>query len=34
MADGSHQFNFPPPQTSRLRDGEILVDLFAGGGVS
>ena len=32
MADGSHRFNFPPPQASRLRPGEILVDLFAGGG--
>lgn len=25
-------FNFPPPQTSALRHGEIAVDLFAGGG--
>lgn len=25
-------FNFPPPQTSALRPGEIAVDLFAGGG--
>lgn len=32
MADGSHAFNFPPPQVSRLRPGEIVVDLFAGGG--
>jgi DNA (cytosine-5)-methyltransferase 1 len=32
MADGSHSFNFPPPQHSRLRPGEIIVDLFAGGG--
>lgn len=32
MADGSLRFPFPPPQTSRLRPGEILVDLFAGGG--
>lgn len=32
MADGSHRFNFPPPQVSRLRPGEIVVDLFAGGG--
>lgn len=32
MADGSHTFNFPPPQCSRLRPGEIVVDLFAGGG--
>lgn len=32
MADGSRTFNFPPPQTSRLRPGEIVVDLFAGGG--
>lgn len=32
MADGSHAFNFPPPQLSRLRTGEIVVDLFAGGG--
>lgn len=32
MADGSRAFNFPPPQTSRLRPGEIVVDLFAGGG--
>ena len=31
MADGSHAFNFPPPQLSRLRLGEIVVDLFAGG---
>ena len=28
----SHSFNFPPPQTSALRPGEIVVDLFAGGG--
>ncbi len=32
MADGSHTFNFPAPQKSRLRPGEIVVDLFAGGG--
>lgn len=32
MADGSQRFNFPAPQFSRLRDGEIVVDLFAGGG--
>jgi len=32
MADGSHRFPFPPPQVSRLRGDEILVDLFAGGG--
>jgi len=32
MADGSCSFNFPPPQVSRLRPGEIVVDLFAGGG--
>lgn len=32
MADGSRSFNFPPPQRSRLRPGEIVVDLFAGGG--
>lgn len=32
MADGSRTFNFPPPQVSRLRSGEIVVDLFAGGG--
>jgi len=32
MADGSHAFNFPPPQLSALRVGEIVVDLFAGGG--
>ena len=32
MADGSRSFNFPPPQLSRLRPGEIIVDLFAGGG--
>lgn len=32
MADGSYAFNFPPPQVSRLRPGEIVVDLFAGGG--
>lgn len=32
MADGSHSFNFPPPQKSLLRPGEIIVDLFAGGG--
>ncbi len=32
MADGSRSFNFPPPQRSRLRPREIVVDLFAGGG--
>ncbi|WP_102945707.1 DNA cytosine methyltransferase [Stenotrophomonas sp. VV52] len=32
MADGSRSFNFPMPQRSRLRRGEIVVDLFAGGG--
>lgn len=32
MADGSHSFNFPLPQHSKLRAGEIVVDLFAGGG--
>ncbi|WP_414615154.1 DNA cytosine methyltransferase [Stenotrophomonas pavanii] len=32
MADGSRTFNFPMPQRSRLRPGEIIVDLFAGGG--
>lgn len=32
MADGSHSFNFPLPQRSKLRAGEIVVDLFAGGG--
>lgn len=32
MADGSYSFNFPPPQLSRLRSDEIVVDLFAGGG--
>ena len=32
MADGSGSFNFPLPQQSRLRAGEIIVDLFAGGG--
>jgi DNA (cytosine-5)-methyltransferase 1 len=32
MADGSLRFNFPLPQLSRLRPGEIVVDLFAGGG--
>ena len=32
MADGSRSFNFPLPQRSRLRAGEIVVDLFAGGG--
>lgn len=32
MADGSHGFNFPRPQVSRLRPGEIVIDLFAGGG--
>lgn len=32
MADGSGAFNFPLPQVSQLRPGEIVVDLFAGGG--
>lgn len=34
MADGSrkHSFHLPPPTLSRLRPGEIVVDLFAGGG--
>jgi DNA (cytosine-5)-methyltransferase 1 len=32
MADGTRSFNFPPAQVSRLRPGEIVVDLFAGGG--
>jgi len=32
VADGSRCFNFPPPQRSRLRPNEIVVDLFAGGG--
>lgn len=32
MADGSRAFNFPMPQRSRLHPGEIVVDLFAGGG--
>lgn len=32
MADGSLRFNFPLPQKSHLRPGEIVVDLFAGGG--
>ncbi|MBB4726389.1 DNA cytosine methyltransferase [Xanthomonas arboricola] len=32
MADGSHSFNFPAQQVSYLRPGEIVVDLFAGGG--
>lgn len=32
MADGSRSFNFPAPQRSMLRPGEIVVDLFAGGG--
>ena len=32
MADGSLRFNFPLPQRSKLRPGEIVVDLFAGGG--
>lgn len=33
MADGSqHGFNFPRLPASRLRAGEIVVDLFAGGG--
>lgn len=33
MADGTpRSFNFPLPQQSALRPGEIVVDLFAGGG--
>lgn len=33
MADGNqHSFHLPAPGTSRLRPGEIVVDLFAGGG--
>lgn len=33
MADGTPRgFNFPLPQQSSLRPGEIVVDLFAGGG--
>ncbi len=32
MAEGSRSFNFPAPQKSALRPGEIVVDLFAGGG--
>jgi len=32
MADGSLRFNFPLPQKSQLCPGEIIVDLFAGGG--
>ncbi len=32
MADGSGRFNFPTVQVSQLKDGEIVVDLFAGGG--
>lgn len=32
MADGARGFNFPLPQRSMLRPGEIVVDLFAGGG--
>ncbi|MBD7952672.1 DNA cytosine methyltransferase [Stenotrophomonas sp. Sa5BUN4] len=32
MAEGFRSFNFPLPQRSRLRPGEIVVDLFAGGG--
>src|SRR5690606_23059516 len=32
MADGSRTFNFPPTQSSRLSPGEIVIDLFAGGG--
>ncbi|NLA67976.1 MAG: modification methylase [Gammaproteobacteria bacterium] len=33
MADGTPRgFNFPLPQRSALRPGEIVVDLFAGGG--
>lgn len=31
MADGSRAFIFPMPQRTRLRPGEIVVDLFAGG---
>lgn len=34
MVDGSRSFNFPMPQRSRLQLGEIVVDLFAGGGAS
>lgn len=33
MADGSsHAFPWPQPQQSALRPGEVVVDLFAGGG--
>lgn len=32
MADGSRPLNFPLPQCSDLRTGEIVVDLFAAGG--
>ena len=33
MADGGNfSFNFPAPRQSMLRPGEIVVDLFAGGG--
>ncbi len=32
MADGSRSFNFPLPQQSMLLPGEIVVELFAGGG--
>lgn len=32
MADGQRAFGFHPLPTSRLRPGEIVVDLFAGGG--
>lgn len=32
VADGARGFNFPLPQRSMLRPGEIVVDLFAGGG--
>lgn len=33
MADGNqHSFHLPPIGTSRLQPGEIIVDLFAGGG--
>lgn len=31
VADGARGFNFPIPQRSMLRPGEIVVDLFAGG---
>lgn len=29
VADGARGFNFPLPQRSMLRPGEIVVDLFA-----